>query len=121
VQGASSGCFASHFAMADPVIRKFRFTGPGIDVTGPVQGNGGFVSSLAVLQKQQELAKYGFPLGIYEPFPGQVVVFPEFTAKDDGSPVYVELDSVSIELANPDPESMAEASLKRLAKLKSIF
>jgi len=78
------------------VIRRFRFSGPGLDVTGPVQGNGGLVPSLARLEQQQRLAADGLSLGVYEPEPGHVCVFPDYSGSDNGRRVHVPLVGVTI-------------------------
>lgn len=75
---------------------RFRFTGPGINVVGTVQGNGGVLSSLAVLQAQQALAQAGRRLGVYEPAAGCVCVFPEYSAHGNGPRVNVPLSIVTI-------------------------
>ena len=70
---------------------RFRLTGAGFDVTGPVQGNGGPVQRLGQLQAAQRCALEGSPTGLYEPRPGHVCVYPDFTATDNGREFHVPL------------------------------
>ncbi len=79
------------------MIARFRFVGPGVDVTGPVQGAGGLVTSLGCLERQQRLASAGRPLGVYEPSPGFVCVFPDYSGSENGRRVHVPIAIVSIE------------------------
>lgn len=85
------------------MIARFRFVGPGVDVTGPVQGNGGLVPSLARLEQQQRLAREGLPLGVYEPAPGFVCVFPDYSGSENGRRVHVPIAIVSIEQVEGQP------------------
>lgn len=82
-----------------------------------MQGNGGLVTSLPVLLAQQRLAREGRPLGIYEPEPGCVCVFPDFNAHDNGRRVIVPIKSAII-VRVPDPELAAKASLRRIAAIR---
>lgn len=79
-------------------VIRFRFQGPGIDVSGPVQGSGGLIKSLARLEQQQRLAAKGKPLGVYEPEPGHVCVFPDYTGSEDGRRVNVPIALCEIKL-----------------------
>lgn len=69
-------------------------------VTGPVQGSGGVIGSgehnLARLQTQTRRANAGEPLGIYEPRPGHVVMYPHYSAHDTGEPVEVDLRGAEV-------------------------
>ena len=80
------------------MIPRFRFVGEGLDVVGPVQGNGGLVPSLARLEQQQRWAAEGLPLGVYEPEPGCVCVFPDYNGSHNGRRVNVPIARVRIEL-----------------------
>ena len=74
---------------------RFRFTlANGRTVAGPVQGAGGVVSDLERMKRAIRLAKEGRDTGLYEPHPGHVVVFPEFSAEGDGPRVAVDLAKV---------------------------
>ena len=64
-------------------------------VEGPVQGAGGFVSRLADLEAQRALNALGRPLTIYEPDPGHVEVFPEYTAESNGPGVRVHISNLA--------------------------
>ena len=80
------------------MIARFRFTeSDGKTVTGPVQGNGGLVTSLARLLKAQRLANDYLDTGLYEPSRGRVCVFPDWTPRSNGPRVYVSLRTATIE------------------------
>ena len=76
-------------------VARFRLTlANGRTVTGPVQGAGGVVSDLERMKRAIRLAKEGRDTGLYEPRPGHVDVFPEFSAQGDGPRVAVDLARV---------------------------
>jgi hypothetical protein len=90
------------------VTARFSFTLPdGSTVVGPVRGAGGFVSSELRMLAAERCARIGRPTGIYEPRPGFVAVYPDFSARDDGAPVFVKLASASWRLVT-DATTTAE-------------
>jgi hypothetical protein len=93
------------------MVARFTFLlADGTTVTGPVQGSGGFVSTQARLVAQQRLAAAGRELGVYEPAPGCVAVFPAYAAAGNGEPVIVPLASLVVVSAEP---TLSEALLAR--------
>src|SRR6185503_3454878 len=66
-------------------------------VTGPVQGCGGTISAVGGVQRltvEVTHARTGRRLGVYEPSPGHVRVFPNYSAAGNGDPVDVDLRQV---------------------------
>ena len=60
-------------------------------VTGPVRGAGGMVRSALDLDAATRLARIGRRHGLYEPQPGTVAVYPDYSAASDGPPYVVSL------------------------------
>lgn len=76
---------------------RFSFRLPdGRIVSGPVQGAGGFIRSLEYLRAQQQNLRDGYPLPIYEPQPGCVAVYPQFSVMDNGPVEIVDLREAEI-------------------------
>lgn len=64
---------------------RFRlFLADGRSVLGVVQGSGGFVKALARLAGGIRRAKRGEDSGFYEPRPGHIAVFTQFSAASNG-------------------------------------
>lgn len=98
---------------------RFRLTGVGFDVAGPVQGNGGPVQRLGQLQAAQRNALEGAPTGLYEPRPGHVCVYLDFSAMDNGREFHVPLTGGTLLEAVPlSSEVAAQASLNRIQAIR---
>lgn len=64
---------------------RFRFDlGGGQVVEGVVRGAGDMVHHADRMRQQCRRARNGRRLGVYEPTPGCVAVYPEYTAASDG-------------------------------------
>lgn len=83
---------------------KFRATLPdGSVVVGPIRGNGGQIGDASmhlgietarehaaeIMARVVRLRSLGRCTFVYEPEPGHVAIFREFSAKSDGPPVHV--------------------------------
>ena len=80
---------------------------------GPIQGNGGKIgdgaahmgrdkagiAALRQLTKAQALAGSGSDSGLFEPVPGCVAIYPDYSAKGDGDYVEVPLDGTVFSLS----------------------
>jgi hypothetical protein len=71
---------------------RFEFTLDDVSrVTGHVRGAGGMIGSVSRLDAAAQLARDGRPHGLYEPEPGCVAVYPDYSAVGDGEPYVVSL------------------------------
>lgn len=75
----------------------YHFQGPGVDVCGPVQGSGGTIASSSPELAQERMramidqARDERPIGCYEPRPGCVAVYPDYSYLGHGKAVTVDL------------------------------
>lgn len=83
----------------------YRITPPGREpVEGRVQGNGGVLGGdtprarFAGLQALRLAASGAYPFGGYEPKPGHVRVYPNFTAEGNGAHVDVQIVGALVEI-----------------------
>lgn len=81
-------------------MRASRWTFQIVDgstVTGPVHGAGGLVGEAGLyrLQVAVRRAKAGLPLALYEPSPGHVRVYPDYSSAGDREPVDIDLRRVT--------------------------
>jgi hypothetical protein len=90
---------------------RFAFRVPTGTVTGAVQGNGGIVSSLARLLAAKKLAGAGRAHGLYEPAPGCVQVFPDYSVAGNGEAVVVALAALVVD--EESAPTLSEALLAR--------
>lgn len=79
---------------------------------GPIQGNGGKLgdgtaymgdelatgAAIDQIRKVQRLHADGRPTGIYEPQPGHVAIYPDWSGFGDGVPVCIPLESTTFEV-----------------------
>jgi len=70
---------------------RFRFRFEGDEIVGPVRGKGGMVRHPAQLQRAKRRAAAGKPLGIYEPLPRCVAVYPHHDHTADGLPMFLRI------------------------------
>jgi hypothetical protein len=79
-------------------------TRDGQTVAGRVQGNGGMLGgdssrkALGGLNELRQAASGEYPFGGYEPKPGHVRVYPEFSANGNGPSVDVPIVGATVEI-----------------------
>lgn len=77
---------------------RFRITNRHGSIVGVVQGAGGPVQYIDHLRKAIRQANRGRDTHLYEPAPGHVVVYPDYSAKSNGPSVAVNLKGATVEV-----------------------
>lgn len=74
---------------------RFTFTlADSAQITSVVQGCGGLLRDADRLAVQVRRARAGDALGIYEPLPGHVRLYPHYDARGNGAPIDLDLREV---------------------------
>jgi hypothetical protein len=73
---------------------RFTFLDGSGSVTGPVQGAGGIIDSVERLDAAARLSAAGREHGLYEPEPGSVACYPDYSAKGNGEEYVILLSEV---------------------------
>ncbi len=79
---------------------RYRIEKNGKSVVGVVQGNGGVLAGIHGLKRLHASADHGRILGLYEPLPGHVRVFPSYSAEGNGPHVDVDLLGASVTIVS---------------------
>lgn len=92
--GEAARAIMTRHAFATNTTRWAFRLADGSVIVGPVQGSGGvidFEGGRYRLLRAIDRAREGRDLGIYEPAPGHVRVFPRYTPMGNGEPVDIDL------------------------------